>query len=94
MPPSSSSRSTSHSARLARPVTAPVAQDELRDWTQTTIGRSCVAAAPGVFYVFRDTAEEQMIGCANKSELRDLRDAYRQQLEDNEAELPPTVKVE
>ena len=35
-----------------------------------------------------------MIGCANKSELRDLRDAYRQQLEDNEAELPPTVKVE
>ena len=35
------------------------AQDELRDWTQTTIGRSCVAAAPGVFYVFRDTAEEQ-----------------------------------
>ena len=36
------------------------AQDELRGWIQSTIGRSCVAAAPGVFYVFRDTAEEQV----------------------------------
>ena len=35
------------------------AQDELRDWIQTTIGRACVAAAPGVFYVFRDAADEQ-----------------------------------
>ena len=35
------------------------AQDELRDWIQATIGRSGVAAAPGVFYVFRDTADEQ-----------------------------------
>ena len=35
------------------------AQDELRDWIQSTIGRSCVAAAPGVFYVFRDTTDEQ-----------------------------------
>ena len=35
------------------------AQDELRDWIQSTIGRSCVAAAPGVFYVFRETADEQ-----------------------------------
>ena len=35
------------------------AQDELRDWIQHTIGRSCVAAAPGIFYVFRDTADEQ-----------------------------------
>lgn len=35
------------------------AQDELRDWIQATIGRPGVAAAPGVFYVFRDTADEQ-----------------------------------
>ena len=35
------------------------AQDELRDWIQSTIGSSCVAAAPGVFYVFRDTTDEQ-----------------------------------
>ena len=35
------------------------AQDELRDWIQSIIGSSCVAAAPGVFYVFRETADEQ-----------------------------------
>ena len=35
------------------------AQDELRDWIQSTTGRACVAAAPGVFYVFRETSEEQ-----------------------------------
>ena len=35
------------------------AQDELRDWIQATTGRPAVAAAPGVFYVFRDTADEQ-----------------------------------
>ena len=35
------------------------AQDELRGWIESTIGRSPVAAAPGVFYVFRDTAAEQ-----------------------------------
>ena len=35
------------------------AQEELRDWIQCVVGRSCVAAAPGVYYVFRDTADEQ-----------------------------------
>lgn len=35
------------------------AQDELRDWIQRTIGQLSVAAAPGVFYVFRETADEQ-----------------------------------
>ncbi len=35
------------------------AQEELRAWIQSTTDRSCVAAAPGVFYVFRDTADEQ-----------------------------------
>ena len=35
------------------------AQDELRDWIHATTGRSCVAAAPGVFYVFRETSDEQ-----------------------------------
>ena len=35
------------------------AQNELRDWIQHTTGRSCVAAAPGVFYVFRETSDEQ-----------------------------------
>ena len=35
------------------------AQDELRDWIQAVIGRSCIAAAPCVFYVFRETSDEQ-----------------------------------
>ena len=35
------------------------AQDELRGWIQATIRCSPVAAAPGVFYVFRDTPAEQ-----------------------------------
>ena len=34
-------------------------QDELRLWIQRTLDASAVAAAPGVFYVFRDTAVEQ-----------------------------------
>ena len=35
------------------------AQDELRDWIQSTIGRSCIAAAPGIYYIFRETADQQ-----------------------------------
>ena len=34
-------------------------QDELRGWIESTTGRSPVAAAPGVFYVFRDARAEQ-----------------------------------
>lgn len=29
-------------------------QQELKQWIESTIGESCVAAAPGVFYAFRD----------------------------------------
>jgi len=29
-------------------------QQELRNWIDTTLGESCVAASPGVFYVFKD----------------------------------------
>ena len=35
------------------------AQDELRGWIESTIRRSPVATAPGVFYVFREAAAEQ-----------------------------------
>ena len=35
------------------------AQDELRDWIQAVTGQRCVAAAPGIFYVFRNSADEQ-----------------------------------
>ncbi len=31
-------------------------QQELRDWITSTLGQTPVAAAPGVFYVFRDSA--------------------------------------
>ena len=48
------------------------AQDELRDWIQSTIGRSSVAAAPGVFYVFRDTADEQTLVAGRLTQPRRL----------------------
>ena len=34
-------------------------QQELRDWIEAILGHNVVAAAPGVFYVFRDSVEEQ-----------------------------------
>jgi DNA phosphorothioation-associated putative methyltransferase len=34
-------------------------QEELRTWINTTLGISAVAAAPGVFYAFRDQAQSQ-----------------------------------
>ena len=46
------------------------AQDELRGWIQSTTGRSCVAAAPGVFYVFRHTADEQSFLAARLTQPR------------------------
>jgi DNA phosphorothioation-associated putative methyltransferase len=39
-------------------------QEELRDWIDGTLGVRAVAAAPGVFYVFRDVAEEQAFASA------------------------------
>ena len=34
-------------------------QEELRQWIEPAVGRRPVAAAPGVFYVFRDETDEQ-----------------------------------
>ena len=48
------------------------AQDELRAWIQQTTARSCVAAAPGVFYVFRHTADEQTFLAARLTQPRPL----------------------
>ena len=36
-------------------------QDELRAYVETTLGRRSVAAAPGVFYVFREEARAQAV---------------------------------
>lgn len=34
-------------------------QHELREWIVATLGTSCLPAAPGIFYVFRDASEHQ-----------------------------------
>ena len=34
-------------------------QEELRDWIKAVLGHDVVAAAPGIFYLFKDPAEEQ-----------------------------------
>ena len=39
-------------------------QEELREWIDGTLGVRAVAAAPGVFYAFRDVAEEQAFASA------------------------------
>jgi DNA phosphorothioation-associated putative methyltransferase len=36
-------------------------QEELRSWIETTLGTRSVAAAPGVFYVFRDERDAQQL---------------------------------
>jgi DNA phosphorothioation-associated putative methyltransferase len=35
-------------------------QDELRDWIDATLGVSCIAAEPGIFYTFRDPARAEL----------------------------------
>jgi hypothetical protein len=37
------------------------AQDELRAWIEATLGVSAVAAAPGVFYIFRDRTDAERL---------------------------------
>lgn len=34
-------------------------QSELREWLDETLGQECVAAAPGVFFVFRDSEQRE-----------------------------------
>ena len=45
-------------------------QEELRDWITSTLGCRPVAAAPGVFYVFRDAADEQTFAAARVTRRR------------------------
>ena len=47
-------------------------QDELRRWIAATLGRAPVAAAPGVFYVFRKTADEETFLASRLTQLRRL----------------------
>ena len=46
------------------------AQDELRDWIQAVTGQGCVAAAPGIFYVFRNPADEQVFNASRLTRPR------------------------
>ena len=45
-------------------------QPELRTWVERTLGRPPVAAAPGVFYVFRDEADAQAFAAHRVSRRR------------------------
>lgn len=45
-------------------------QQELRDYLETTVGREPIAVAPGVFFVFRDDAEEQRFLAARQTLAR------------------------
>ena len=45
-------------------------QEELRTWIERVLGRRPVAAAPGIFYVFRDEADEQSFAIARVSRRR------------------------
>ena len=46
------------------------AQDELRDWIHAVTGQTCVAAAPGIFYVFRNAADEQAFNASRLTRPR------------------------
>ena len=45
-------------------------QEELRAWIERVLGRRPVAAAPGIFYVFRDEADEQSFAVSRVSRRR------------------------
>ena len=36
-------------------------QEELRQWIEQAVGRRPVAAAPGIFYVFRDEGDAPVV---------------------------------
>ena len=42
-------------------------QEELRAWIERVLGRPPVAAAPGIFYVFRDEADQQLFAATRVS---------------------------
>ena len=47
-------------------------QEELRQWIERVLGRRPVAAAPGVFYLFRDETEQQLFSVNRISRQRRL----------------------
>ena len=68
-------------------------QEELRTWIERVLGRRTVAAAPGIFYVFRDEAEEQSFAIGRVSRRRRAPgiDECRELVADHEDLLAPLV---
>ena len=68
-------------------------QEELRTWIERVLRRRPVAAAPGIFYVFRDEAEEQSFAIGRVSRRRRAPgiDECREIVADHENLLEPLV---
>jgi DNA phosphorothioation-associated putative methyltransferase len=69
-------------------------QEELRGWIEQTLGQHCVAAAPGVFYVFREAAEEQTCLASRLTRFRNIPQAQlgEEAFETHQALLGPLME--
>lgn len=66
-------------------------QHELRAWIEATLGVSANAAAPGIFYVFRDPAAEQLWILRRINRVRRLAPVSRERLSENEQLVQPLI---
>ena len=67
-------------------------QEELRQWIERTLDRRVVAAAPGVFYVFRDEADAQSFAVNRVARQRRIPHVERcQELVSDHKELVETL---
>ena len=67
-------------------------QEELRQWIEQTLDKRPVAAAPGVFYVFRDEADAQVFAVNRVSRQRRIPDIERcQEFVSDHKELVETL---
>ena len=67
-------------------------QEELRQWIEQILDRRPVAAAPGVFYVFRDNGDEQSFAVTRVTRRRQLPAVEKcQELVDHQEVLEPLV---
>lgn len=66
-------------------------QHELRAWIEATLGTSANAAAPGIFYVFKDPAAEQLWSLRRINNVRRLAPVSRERLSTNEQLVEPLI---
>ena len=66
-------------------------QEELRQWIERTLNRRAVAAAPGIFYVFRDEADAQSFAVNRVSRQRRIPDIeqYQELVSEHKALVEP-----